>query len=121
MREFINLSKALADQTRLRILLALRHQDLCVCQITELFGLAPSTMSRHLFLLKHAGMLDSRKEGRWIFYALSGTHAPDAVRQAIDWVRQSLKGNPRIIEDEHRLKEILKCDPVELCKKQSRR
>ena len=52
------------------MLLALRGGELCVCQITELFGLAASTISKHLSILYQAGLVDSRKEGRWIFYAL---------------------------------------------------
>ena len=47
----MNITKALADEHRLRVLLALRGGELCACQITELFGLAPSTMSKHLSVL----------------------------------------------------------------------
>jgi DNA-binding transcriptional ArsR family regulator len=47
-REFMALTKALADENRIRIFLALKDQELCVCQITELMGLAPSTTSKHL-------------------------------------------------------------------------
>lgn len=55
MRDLMSVTKALADQTRVRMLLALRQGELCVCQITELFGLAPSTISKHLSLLYQAG------------------------------------------------------------------
>jgi DNA-binding transcriptional ArsR family regulator len=58
MREFMNITKALADENRVRALLALRHGELCVCQITEFFGLAPSTMSKHLSVLYQAGLLE---------------------------------------------------------------
>ena len=58
MREFMNITGALADETRVRTLLALRKGELCVCQITELFGLAPSTVSKHLSLLFQAGLVD---------------------------------------------------------------
>jgi DNA-binding transcriptional ArsR family regulator len=94
---------------------------LCVCQITELLGLAPSTVSKHLFLLKHAGLVESRKDGRWIYYALPGADAPVAVREAIDWVQKSLGTGDRAVADAHRLKQVLKLDPAELCKKQCRR
>ena len=63
MREFMSITKALADPNRVRILLALRRGELCVCQITELFGLAPSTVSKHLSILHHAGLIQSRKIG----------------------------------------------------------
>lgn len=118
MREFMNITKALADQNRVRMLLALRGGELCVCQITELFGLAPSTISKHLSILYQAGLAESRKEGRWIYYRLPGEAAPRAVRRAIDWVAQSVNGDQRVAEDAARLKKILAMDPVELCKRQ---
>ena len=120
MREFMNITKALADEKRVRTLLALRKGELCVCQITELFGLAVSTVSKHLSILYQAGLVESRKDGRWIYYRLPGKEAPVAVREAIAWVEQSLSENPRIAEDIQQLKQILKTDPVELCKRQCR-
>ncbi len=121
MREFMNITKALADENRVRMLLALKGGELCVCQITELFGLAMSTVSKHLSILYQAGLAESRKEGRWIYYRLPGKAAPPAVRRAIEWVAQSVNGAARVSEDGERLKKILKMDPVELCKRQCRR
>jgi DNA-binding transcriptional ArsR family regulator len=118
MREFMNITKALADENRVRTLLALRGGELCVCQITELFGLAPSTMSKHLSILYQAGLLESRKEGRWMYYKLPGKDAPVAAREAIRWVQQSLADNPCVVDDTKRLKQVLKMDPAVLCKKQ---
>jgi ArsR family transcriptional regulator, arsenate/arsenite/antimonite-responsive transcriptional repressor len=120
MREFMNITKALADENRVRMLLALRGGELCVCQITELFGLAPSTVSKHLSILYQAGLAESRKEGRWIYYRLPGKGAPAAVRGAVEWVAESVDGAERVAEDAKRLKKILAMDPVELCKRQCR-
>lgn len=121
MRAFVNLTKALADATRLRLLLALRRQELCVCQLTELLGLAPSTISRHLSILYQAGLVDARKEGRWMFYSLPGKEAPAAAREAIDWVNDSLRDDSRIAKDARRLGKVLKTDRTVLCKRQCRR
>jgi ArsR family transcriptional regulator, arsenate/arsenite/antimonite-responsive transcriptional repressor len=121
MREFLNLTKALADATRVRILLALRAGELCACQLTELFGLAPSTMSKHFYLLRQADLVESRKDGRWVYYALPGKEAPAAVREALAWVQKSLANDPCPIEDTKKLKTIVRCDPGELCRKQCRR
>jgi len=120
MREFMNITKALADETRVRTLLALRKGELCVCQITELFGLAASTVSKHLSILYQARLVESRKDGRWIYYRLPGKGAPAAVRQAVDWVEQCLAENARIAEDAQRLKQLVKMDPSELCRRQCR-
>jgi len=118
MREFMNITKALADENRVRTLLALRKGELCVCQITELCELAPSTVSKHLSILFQAGLVESRKDGRWIYYQLPGKEAPVVVREAIDWVEKALDGNPRVTEDKQTLRRILKQDPAELCKRQ---
>ena len=117
MKEFLHLTKALADENRVRLLLALRRGELCACQLTELLQLAPSTVSKHLFLLKHAGLVESRKEGRWIFFKLAGLEAPVAAREAVDWVKKSLSRSERALADAKRLKTILKEDPSALCKR----
>lgn len=120
MREFLHLTRALADPTRVRSLLALRGGELCVCQITELFGLAPSTVSKHLAILHQAGLVTQRKDGRWIYYALPGRDAPVAVREALDWVVKTLGRSPEAVADRKRLADIRCRDPSELCRKQLR-
>jgi len=120
MREFMAVTKALADENRVRVLLALQDGELCVCQITELFGLAASTISKHLSILYQAGLVDSRKDGRWMYYCLPARAASAPAREAIRWVARSLAKDARTIEDAGRLKRILAMDPVELCKRQCR-
>ena len=116
LREFMAVTRALADENRVRMLLALRGGELCVCQITELFGLAVSTTSKHLSILYQAGLLDSRKEGRWIYYSLAGKDAPPPAREAIRWVAKALADDPQLARDAAGLKKVLAQDPVELCK-----
>ena len=118
MREFLNITKALADENRLRMLMALQAGELCVCQITELMGLAMSTVSKHLSLLYQAGLVKARKEGRWMYYSLPGKGTPTAAREAVGWVRRSLDGNQRIAEDATQLKRVAAMDLTELCKRQ---
>lgn len=121
MREFMNITKALADEKRVRMLLALRDGELCVCQITELFGLAPSTVSKHLSILYQAGLAEFRKEGRWIYYRLPGKEASRTIRRALDWVGKSVEENAQVAADSARLRRIMAMDPVELCKRQCRK
>ena len=68
MREIMTIVKALADENRVRALMALRAGELCVCQIIELLQLAPSTVSKHMTVLKQARLVESRKQGRWTYY-----------------------------------------------------
>ena len=63
--------KALSDINRLRILKALQARVLCVCEIRELLGLANSTVSQHLGVLKKAGFIIEEKEGKWVNYMIN--------------------------------------------------
>ncbi len=118
MREFMAITKALSDPNRVRILLALRGGELCVCQITELFGFAPSTISKHLSILNHAGLIRSRKSERWVYYRLPDKTAPVAVREALDWVHKSLAKTDESANDKKKLKKILKTDLAVICRRQ---
>jgi DNA-binding transcriptional ArsR family regulator len=121
MRQLLNITKALADANRLRMLLALQGAELCVCQVTELFGLAPSTVSKHLSILYQAGLVQARKDGRWMFYRLPGKEAPPVVRRALTWITGAGEEVPEVAADAARLKKVLTMDPVELCKRQTQR
>jgi len=118
MRNFMLAAKALGDENRVRLLAALDDRELCVCQLIELLGLAPSTVSKHLSILKSAQLVDSRKEGRWMYYRLSDEEVPPAVLGAQAWLLESLRNDPKVREDKKSLKGILQMDPEELCKKQ---
>ena len=118
MKSVLNITKALADENRLRMLMALQDRGVCVCQITELMGLAMSTVSKHLSVLYQAGLVNARKEGRWMYYSLPGKGAPTAAREAAAWARRSLADSERVGEDAKRLKQVLAMDVSELCKRQ---
>jgi len=63
--------KALADQTRLKILGLLEVREMCVCEIMVALELTQPTASYHLGLLENAGLIKDRKEGKWVFYSLA--------------------------------------------------
>jgi len=118
MQEFMAITKALSDANRVRILFALEQGELCVCQVTELFGFAPSTISKHLSVLHQAGLILSRKSERWVYYRLPGRTAPHPVREALGWVHKSLHGTDEIAADARKLKKILATDLAEICRRQ---
>lgn len=115
MRTMVNITKALADEHRLRVLMALRDGELCVCQIVAMLGLAPSTVSKHVYLLRQAGLAEARKEGRWVYYRLAGARADKAAREAVRWVQRHMADDPQIVQDARTLKAILKMSPEDLC------
>ncbi len=118
MRAVLEVTKALADGNRLRVLMALRGGELCVCQIVALLQLAPSTTSKHMAILRQARLVESRKEGRWMYYRLPDRKAPKAVKDAVAWVRHHLAEAPKIVKDEKELARILRRDPEEICRGQ---
>ena len=120
MRDLMTVIKALADESRIRILLAVQGQELCVCQIVELLGLAQSTVSKHVSILHQARLVDSRKEGRWVYYRDADGTPPVEAREIAAVVVTLYAGSPQADKDARRLKQILKMDRDELCRKQNR-
>jgi len=76
------LLKALADPVRLKVIEALAGGERCVCELTGELGLAQSKLSFHLKVLKEAGLLESRQQGRWIYYRLRA----EAIQAMQDWL-----------------------------------
>ena len=119
VRTFLAISKALSDETRVRALLSLREGELCLCQIIELLGLAPSTVSKHMDVLYQAGLVERRKEGRWHYFRLASRNGRAAeagaeqTQAALRWVLAALAGEPTIRADAKRLCCVRKMDRQE--------
>ena len=88
MENKIDVFKALGDANRVRILCMLNERDLCVCEINSILNVSMSTISAHLKTLKNAGLVNFRKEGRWIFYSLSLSDeiTAELIKTAIKYV-----------------------------------
>lgn len=116
METTIELLKAISDNNRLRIIAALsRYDELCACQITELLQVTGATVSRHLSLLTAAGLLTSRKEGRWVYFKLSPSPDVDPI---FHWLYGRFAKAADLQADLKRLDEIVGVDPEELCRAQ---
>ncbi|HEY5991827.1 MAG TPA: metalloregulator ArsR/SmtB family transcription factor [Candidatus Udaeobacter sp.] len=76
MNAALAFAKALSEPTRLRVIAALRGRELCVCELCDALEITQSTLSTHLTLLREAGVVTSRKQGKWIYYGLSSDAAP---------------------------------------------
>lgn len=114
MRSVLAITKALNDESRLRALMAVSQGELCLCQLIELLGLAPSTVSKHLTILQDAGLVERRKDGRWAFYRLAETDVPVEVEGAIDWVVRSLRTSKITKADVAELERVRAADLEEL-------
>ncbi|MFP4173982.1 MAG: ArsR/SmtB family transcription factor [Candidatus Hydrogenedentota bacterium] len=99
MQEILAITKALADSNRMRALMALRQGELCLCHLIHLLELAPSTVSKHMSILQQAGLVETRKEGRWIHYRLADAPAGSPIHGVLDWLREALANDAQIQED----------------------
>jgi ArsR family transcriptional regulator len=81
VRALSKLFRALGDETRLRIVALLSHGELCVCHVEEALGLTQPTASRHLGVLRAAGVVQPRREGTWVYYALVPQPDEECERQ----------------------------------------
>lgn len=115
MYDFIYIAKALSDENRVRALMLLSQGELCVCQLIEMLRLAPSTVSKHMSILRQARLVESRKEGRWMYYRLPDGDAPQCVLEAVRWVQKCLAKDKKIVADNKQLKLVCKIDKEELC------
>jgi ArsR family transcriptional regulator len=80
VRPVTRLFKALGDETRLRIVALLAHGELCVCHLETALGLTQPTASRHLAVLRNAGIVDTRRDGSWVYYNLVEQNDPACER-----------------------------------------
>lgn len=110
--DVVSFFKALADDTRLRILmLIVAETELCVCELTEALGLSQPKISRHLRLLKDAGLLQDRRQGQWVYYRQAETLP--------DWCAGQLANladkGPDWLSDEKQRLSAMGCRPGRCC------
>ena len=112
-------AKALSDPHRLRAVLALREGGLCGCQLLELLGLSPSTVSKHMSILAQAGLVRHRKVGRWVHYRIEEKESPPEARRALRWLQECAQApDGQLLEDRKRLERIRTTDLPALCSTQ---
>ena len=105
MNTITTILKALSDENRLRIVLMLKIRPLCVCEISEALSIADSTLSAHLKNLRFAGLIDKKKDGRWIEYFLVNNQV---VLNIIDSIENNIKDKSAIKHDKTIVQKITK-------------
>lgn len=114
MQQVLAIAKALSDENRLRALIAIRGDELCLCQLIHVLGLSPATVSKHMDTLERAGLVERRREGKWRFYRLAGGPGNCSAMRALEWALEALHGDPRIAEDARKIAEVRRRDLEEL-------
>ena len=112
-------AKAVADPSRARILKLLEGGELCVCQITTVLTFATCTVSKQLAELKKAGLVQQRRDGKWIYYRLAGHELNAYARHFLGLVNTLLNDDPAVAED-RRLLALVKTVPVNVLCHQGR-
>ena len=116
LKQITRVIKALSDENRIRMTcLIWSKKDLCVCEITEVIGLAQPTISSHLKLLENAGLVESYKNGLWVNYNVS-QNIDSFSSEFIESLYKNLKKDKKIKSDLERIKNI---DRDMICRKKN--
>lgn len=111
-REPVNVLKALSDPNRIRIVKMLESRDLCVCEVREVLGLSTSTVSKHLSILRDAGLIEDSKDGKWVNYRLKRDSANSFVRSQLELMARSFSDDEQVQSDR---KKLLRVDRTIIC------
>jgi arsenate reductase/ArsR family transcriptional regulator len=117
LRDYESVLKAAADPTRVRILKILEGGEMCVCQVIAILSLGQSTVSKHLFLLRAAGLIKDRRDRKWVHYSLNrgsdSPHAAGILRNLRGW----LNDDPVIAKDRERAAMAMAIGPMAICER----
>jgi ArsR family transcriptional regulator len=114
MEDKVKFFKTLSDSNRLRILKMLQTKPLCVCEITNVLGLATSTVSQHLKILKESGFILEEKDGKWVNYLLNPRPSDSRISTLLMSLDFWIADQSVIIDDKKR---VLESDRNIICSK----
>jgi len=117
LRFYEDVMKAVADPTRVRILKILEKGELCVCQVIAVISLGQSTISKHLFLLRAAGLIKDRRDRKWIHYSLDGKSGNPYAGRLLRDIRKWLNDDPLIRKDRERAAMARDIGPAAICER----
>jgi ArsR family transcriptional regulator, arsenate/arsenite/antimonite-responsive transcriptional repressor len=105
-RDYVNPFKALSDPNRIRIMKMLTLRELCLCEVRAVLGLSNSTVSRHLTILRDAGLILDAKEGKWVNFRLNNRSQSKFIRSTIALVRGSFGDDEAVRRDAIALRRV---------------
>lgn len=108
MKKVTEIFKSLSGPTRLRILMLLLQNELCVCELIFILKMEQSRISHQLRFLKYAGLVEDRREGRWIIYSISKKKKETLVSILQEAFAKELKNSKEVKRDIRNLKICLK-------------
>jgi len=111
MEDLIKATKALSDETRLRILKVLLERECCVCEVTQALDISQTRASRNLGILQDAGFLKARRDGLWIVYSVDWQTANRHAASLSKLLRDSPVSSEVLAQDKERLKHAVRIGP----------
>lgn len=108
VRPLTRLFRALGDETRIRIIALLSHGELCVCHVESALDISQPNCSRQLGILKAAGIVDSRREGTWVYYRIVEQEV-ESVQSVLGVLARTFGAERALRADHARLKKT--CGP----------
>ena len=110
MKKITEIFKALSDTTRLRIIMLLLENDLCVCELMYILKMEQSRISHQLRFLKYASLVEDRRDGRWIIYSILKGKRKLLELILKEALAKELKANQEVKQDLKNLQLCLKKD-----------
>lgn len=115
MRELVKVLKAVADKNRLRIFKMVQHKKMCVCELSAALGISAPSVSRHLSLMKDAGLIEDERDGMWTNYMLCrekvNKYAPVIQAHLKEWINDD-EGIKKMLKKTETLKREELCAKV---------
>ena len=116
MERLANIIKPLSDETRLRVIQLLEERELCVCELIQVLNMSQPIISRHLSVLKNAGLVDDRREGKRVYYSLCNGTDNTEVKAILKAMSSLANDNPVVKQDKKDLKKAVRLSEIEKIK-----
>ena len=112
MKKIANIFKALSDDTRLRVIKLLHERELCVCELMQVLDMSQPRISRHMSVLKNAGLVEDRREGKWVHYSLRKETQGKEIKILLDAMVVMANDDTIIRADKKTLKKAIRLSEV---------
>ena len=115
MRKIANIFRALSDDTRLRVIKLLQERELCVCELMQVLAMSQPRISRHMSVLKNAGLVEDRREGKWVYYSLRNEAQGKETKIILDAMVVVASGDAVVKADQKKLQKAVRVGELKTC------
>ncbi|WAC07238.1 MAG: metalloregulator ArsR/SmtB family transcription factor [Thermodesulfobacteriota bacterium] len=115
MKKIANIFKAFSDDTRLRVIKLLQERELCVCELMQVLDMSQPRISRHMSVLKNAGLVDDRREGKWVHYSLKKENQDKKIKILLNAMVVMANDDVVVKADQKKLKKAVRLGEIKTC------